>query len=159
MNLSSNRVYRIWVLEKLLSPFPSVDSTAPASYSSAKNFRKVLLSEKNDMYERYAALFALRNNGEKEVIPAIIESLGSKSALLRHEVAYGSKSTNNVVMVVVQDGDGGQGCGDGSQGWEWLVDVVVVVVDGRRGKREWLDVMVEVLGRGVNGWLMLWWWF
>ncbi|PHU02701.1 Deoxyhypusine hydroxylase [Capsicum chinense] len=127
MNLSSNRVYQIWVLEKLPSPFLSVDSTAPASYSSAEDLRKVLLSEKNDMYELYTALFALRNNGEKEVIPAIIESLGSKSALLRHEVAYGSKSTNNVVMVVVQDGDGGQG-------WKKLVDVVVVVL-GRGGGR------------------------
>ncbi|PNX79571.1 deoxyhypusine hydroxylase-like protein [Trifolium pratense] len=40
------------------------------------------------MYERYAALFALRNDGGNEAVAAIIDSLGSKSALLKHEVAY-----------------------------------------------------------------------
>ncbi|KAI5444594.1 hypothetical protein KIW84_013017 [Lathyrus oleraceus] len=40
------------------------------------------------MYERYAALFALRNDGGNKAIAAIIDSLGSKSALLKHEVAY-----------------------------------------------------------------------
>ncbi|KAF3640057.1 hypothetical protein FXO38_22314 [Capsicum annuum] len=73
------------------------------------------------MYKHYAALFALRNNGGEEVICAIIESLGLKSALLRHEVAYSSKSTNNMVVVVVQGGDGGQGR-------EKLVNVVVVAL-------------------------------
>lgn len=38
------------------------------------------------MYERYAALFALRNVGEDAAVSAIIASLGAKSALLRHEV-------------------------------------------------------------------------
>ncbi|XP_049377690.1 deoxyhypusine hydroxylase-B [Solanum stenotomum] len=70
------------------SPFLSVDPAAPASYSSVEDLREVLLSEEKGMYERYAALFALRNNGGEEAISAIIASLGSKSALLRHEVAY-----------------------------------------------------------------------
>jgi len=38
------------------------------------------------MYERYAALFALRNDGGNEAVTSIIDSLSSKSALLRHEV-------------------------------------------------------------------------
>lgn len=38
------------------------------------------------MYERYAALFALRNLGRDEAVSAIVESLGANSALLRHEV-------------------------------------------------------------------------
>lgn len=42
--------------------------------------------KKQGMYERYAALFALRNDGGNEAVTAIIDSLGSKSALLRHEV-------------------------------------------------------------------------
>ena len=49
-------------------------------------FREVLLDEEKGMYERYAALFALRNNGRDEAVAAIIDSLGSKSALLKHEV-------------------------------------------------------------------------
>lgn len=48
--------------------------------------REVLLDEEKGMYERYAALFALRNNGGKEAVGAIVDSLGSKSALLKHEV-------------------------------------------------------------------------
>ncbi|PKI64103.1 hypothetical protein CRG98_015547 [Punica granatum] len=40
------------------------------------------------MYERYAALFALRNHGGDDAIMAIVDSLGCQSALLRHEVAY-----------------------------------------------------------------------
>ncbi|XP_075500849.1 deoxyhypusine hydroxylase-B [Primulina tabacum] len=70
------------------SPFLSVDPAAPASCSSVKELREILLNENKCMYERYAALFALRNLGDNDAISAIIESLGAKSALLRHEVAY-----------------------------------------------------------------------
>lgn len=70
------------------SPFLSVDPAAPASCSSVQELRDTLLDEKKGMYERYAALFALRNNSGEEAVTAIIESLGSRSALLRHEVAY-----------------------------------------------------------------------
>ncbi|KAI5674317.1 hypothetical protein M9H77_14681 [Catharanthus roseus] len=62
------------------SPFLSVDPAAPATYT--------LLNEEKGMYERYGALFGLRNHGGQEAISAIIESLSAKSALLRHEVAY-----------------------------------------------------------------------
>ncbi|KAM6555362.1 hypothetical protein CsatB_002381 [Cannabis sativa] len=71
------------------SPFLSVDPAAAAtSCSSVHQLRDVLLDEEKGMYERYAALFALRNNGGDEAVAAVIDSLGSKSALLRHEVAY-----------------------------------------------------------------------
>lgn len=48
--------------------------------------REVLLDEEKGMYERYAALFALRNHGGDEAVSAIVDSLGAKSALLKHEV-------------------------------------------------------------------------
>ncbi|GLT42327.1 hypothetical protein SLA2020_163310 [Shorea laevis] len=71
------------------SPFMSVDPATPASScSSADKLREVLLDEERGMYERYTALFALRNQGGEEGISAIIDSLGAKSALLKHEVAY-----------------------------------------------------------------------
>ncbi|KAI3445540.1 hypothetical protein Pfo_002205 [Paulownia fortunei] len=70
------------------SPFLSVDPAAPATCSSVQELREILLNEDKSMYERYAALFALRNLGEEEAISAIVESLGANSALLRHEVAY-----------------------------------------------------------------------
>lgn len=70
------------------SPYLSVDPAAPASCSSVSELRDVLLNEGKGMYERYAALFALRNDGGNEAIAAVVDSLGAKSALLRHEVAY-----------------------------------------------------------------------
>ncbi|GAA0142575.1 lyase [Lithospermum erythrorhizon] len=70
------------------SPFLSVDPAAPAACSSVQQLREILLNEDQGMYGRYAALFALRNNGEDDAVSAIIESLDAKSALLRHEVAY-----------------------------------------------------------------------
>lgn len=48
--------------------------------------REVILDEEKGMYERYSALFGLRNHGGDEAVAAIVESLNAKSALLRHEV-------------------------------------------------------------------------
>ncbi|XP_068653103.1 deoxyhypusine hydroxylase-B isoform X2 [Aristolochia californica] len=71
------------------SPFMSIDPAKPASLSSSvDHLREVLLNEKNAMYERYAALFALRNHGGNGAVDAIVAALGARSALLRHEVAY-----------------------------------------------------------------------
>lgn len=39
------------------------------------------------MHDRYAALFALRNNGGDDAVKAIVDSLGANSALFRHEVS------------------------------------------------------------------------
>lgn len=49
-------------------------------------FRELLLDVQESMYERYAALFALRNDGGDGAVSAIVAALGVKSALLRHEV-------------------------------------------------------------------------
>ncbi|CAH8392478.1 unnamed protein product [Eruca vesicaria subsp. sativa] len=71
------------------SPFMSVDPAAPAAaFSSVHQLRQILLDETKGMYERYAALFALRNHGGEEAVSAIVDSLSANSALLRHEVAY-----------------------------------------------------------------------
>lgn len=50
------------------------------------SYRELILNEEKGMYERYGALFGLRNQGGDEAVAAIIESLNAKSALLRHEV-------------------------------------------------------------------------
>uniref|UniRef100_A0ACD5YVI6 Uncharacterized protein n=1 Tax=Avena sativa TaxID=4498 RepID=A0ACD5YVI6_AVESA len=72
-----------------ISPYLSVDPAMPAKQGlSVEQLRELLLSEKEKMYERYAALFALRNDGGDCAVSAIVEALGVKSALLRHEVAY-----------------------------------------------------------------------
>ncbi|XP_020572985.1 deoxyhypusine hydroxylase-B [Phalaenopsis equestris] len=71
------------------SPFHTVDPAIPASLDfSVDQLREVLLNEEEGIYERYSALFALRNQGNDPAVRVIIESLGARSALLRHEVAY-----------------------------------------------------------------------
>ncbi|XP_057818850.1 deoxyhypusine hydroxylase isoform X3 [Cryptomeria japonica] len=69
------------------SPFLSVDPAVPASSeTSIEELRKELLDEEKGMYERYAALFALRNHGGAEAVDAIVAALQAQSALLRHEI-------------------------------------------------------------------------
>uniref|UniRef100_A0A0D9Y1N6 Deoxyhypusine hydroxylase n=1 Tax=Leersia perrieri TaxID=77586 RepID=A0A0D9Y1N6_9ORYZ len=72
-----------------ISPFLSVDPALPAKQGlSVQQLRELLLNEQESIYERYAALFALRNDSGGAAVSAIIAALGVKSALLRHEVAY-----------------------------------------------------------------------
>lgn len=46
----------------------------------------MLLNEDLDLFDRYAAMFALRNRGSPEAVDAIVATLAARSALLRHEV-------------------------------------------------------------------------
>lgn len=90
------------------SPFLSVDPAAPSSCSSVHDLREVILNEEKGMYERYSALFGLRNHGGDEAVAAIVESLNAKSALLRHEVAYvlgqlQNKSASDALSKVLKD--------------------------------------------------------
>lgn len=90
------------------SPFLSVDPAAPSSGSSVHQLREVLLNEDKKMYERYSALFGLRNHGGDEAISAIVKALGANSALLRHEVAYvlgqlQNKSATDALSGVLKD--------------------------------------------------------
>uniref|UniRef100_A0A7N0UIH8 Deoxyhypusine hydroxylase n=1 Tax=Kalanchoe fedtschenkoi TaxID=63787 RepID=A0A7N0UIH8_KALFE len=91
------------------SPFLSVDPAAPAAQdATVEELREKLLNEDKGMYERYSALFALRNQGTREAVSAIIDSLAARSALLRHEVAYvlgqlQNKSASDALIDVLKD--------------------------------------------------------
>ncbi|KAG2501308.1 hypothetical protein HYH03_001106 [Edaphochlamys debaryana] len=71
------------------SPYYSVDP-APALPASTptEELRAALLDEQRRMFDRYSALFALRNKGGKEAVAALGAVFGARSALLKHEVAY-----------------------------------------------------------------------
>lgn len=71
------------------SRYLSVDP-APAYPSSRPlpELRACLLDESAEIFTRYRAMFALRNVGGKDAIEALGLSFQSKSALLKHEVAY-----------------------------------------------------------------------
>lgn len=94
------------------SPYFSVDPAPalPASTPTEK-LREVLLDENERMFDRYAALFALRNKGGPEAVAALGAVFKSRSALLKHEVAYvlgqmqDPKSTEHLLTVLKDGGE------------------------------------------------------
>jgi deoxyhypusine monooxygenase len=72
------------------SRYYSVDPTpaAPAS-TPLPQLRESLLDEQEAIFQRYRAMFALRNRGGGEAVEALGASFAAcASALLKHEVAY-----------------------------------------------------------------------
>ncbi|KAL8290500.1 hypothetical protein RQP46_002758 [Phenoliferia psychrophenolica] len=60
---------------------PSLDLTVP-------QLQAQLLDTKLSLFERYRAMFALRNDGGKEAVLALASGFQDDSALFRHEIAY-----------------------------------------------------------------------
>jgi len=70
------------------SEFDSVDP-APASEDSRVDSLRVTICDENEkMFQRMRALFALRNIGGEDAVEALAAAFESKSALLKHEIAY-----------------------------------------------------------------------
>ncbi|EDL31415.1 deoxyhypusine hydroxylase [Mus musculus] len=69
-------------------PYLSVDPAPPAAEQDVGRLREALLDEARPLFERYRAMFALRNVGGKEAALALAEGLQCGSALFRHEVGY-----------------------------------------------------------------------
>ncbi|GBF91677.1 deoxyhypusine hydroxylase [Raphidocelis subcapitata] len=71
------------------SPYLSVDPTPPLPADTPVDaLRRILLDPKQPMFERYRALFALRNRGGDAAVAVLCEAFSAASALLKHEVAY-----------------------------------------------------------------------
>ena len=68
----------------------SVDPTPPAAADTPTQALKACLLDENErIFDRYRAMFALRNRGGAEAVEALTAALHtSNSALLKHEVAY-----------------------------------------------------------------------
>jgi len=71
-----------------VSEFGSVDPAPPSTDSEVNLLKYSLCDEQARMFERMRALFALRNHGGPESIDALACGFKSKSALLKHEIAY-----------------------------------------------------------------------
>ncbi|KAG7280747.1 hypothetical protein CRUP_037677 [Coryphaenoides rupestris] len=69
------------------NPYSSVDPAPPAPRKSIPELRGVLLDESLPLFERYRAMFALRNNGSEEAVLALGD-VKSSIALFRHEIGY-----------------------------------------------------------------------
>ncbi|XP_046390128.1 deoxyhypusine hydroxylase isoform X2 [Ischnura elegans] len=70
------------------NPFDSVDPAPPASEEDISFLESVLLDEKKTLFDRYRAMFALRNLRTSDSALSIAKGLKAKSALFRHEVAF-----------------------------------------------------------------------
>jgi len=70
------------------NPFKSVDPAPPMEDKDINELTNILLNENESLFERYRAMFALRNKGGDEEVKALSEGLKCKSALFRHEIAF-----------------------------------------------------------------------
>lgn len=70
------------------NPYCSVDPAPPAERKTVSELRSNLLDESLPLFERYRAMFALRNIGNEEAVLALGDGLQCSSALFRHEIGY-----------------------------------------------------------------------
>lgn len=70
------------------SEFDSVDPAPPSEDSRVDSLRVSICDENEKMFQRMRALFALRNIGGEVAVEALAAAFESKSALLKHEIAY-----------------------------------------------------------------------
>ncbi|XP_004714335.1 deoxyhypusine hydroxylase [Echinops telfairi] len=74
--------------EPAAGPYLSVDPAPPAEERDVGRLREALLDETLPLFDRYRAMFALRNAGGEEAALALADGLRCGSALFRHEVGY-----------------------------------------------------------------------
>ena len=77
----------------MLSPYSSVDPAPPHPKHEplrTEEIGTILLDENAPLFERFRAMFSLRNRGGKDCVKELGNALvnDTSSALLRHEVAY-----------------------------------------------------------------------
>lgn len=71
-----------------VSRYASVDPAPPSSETSVPRLCEILMDEKETLFNRYRAMFSLRNLYTPESINALGEGLKASSALFRHEIAF-----------------------------------------------------------------------
>ena len=70
------------------NPYSSVDPTPPSEETDVSKLKHILLDEKETLFNRYRAMFALRNMRSTEAVLALTAGLKAGSALFKHEVAF-----------------------------------------------------------------------
>ncbi|CAG4965861.1 unnamed protein product [Colias eurytheme] len=70
------------------SKFLSIDPAPPSTEQDIETLKGTMLDESKSLFERYRAMFSLRNLGTTESINALGEGFKASSALFRHEVAF-----------------------------------------------------------------------
>lgn len=70
------------------NPYNSVDPAPPATETDVPTLKTTLLNENAPLFQRYRAMFSLRNLRTKEAVQALGSALKCGSALFRHEIAF-----------------------------------------------------------------------
>lgn len=72
------------------NPYLSTDPAPPETVdkTDVPQLKETLLNQSVPLFERYRAMFSLRNLGTNESVLALAEGLNSGGALFRHEIAY-----------------------------------------------------------------------
>ncbi len=71
-----------------VSQFGSVDPAPPSKLGDIETWKHSLVDEEIPLFQRMRNVFALRNEGSDDSCLALCFGFESKSALLRHELAY-----------------------------------------------------------------------
>ncbi|XP_045487923.1 deoxyhypusine hydroxylase [Pieris rapae] len=75
--------------EKLSSSkFLSIDPAPPSTEEDVEVLKNTMMDESKTLFDRYRAMFSLRNLGTTESINALGQGFKASSALFRHEVAF-----------------------------------------------------------------------
>ncbi|GAA5901678.1 deoxyhypusine monooxygenase [Sporobolomyces salmoneus] len=72
----------------LVSAAHSAALPSSSTPASIPELEKILLDTKLPLFERYRAMFALRNDGSREAVLALARGFEDSSALFRHEIAF-----------------------------------------------------------------------
>ncbi|TMW69298.1 hypothetical protein Poli38472_001454 [Pythium oligandrum] len=82
------------------NPYLSVDP-APAAEKdvSTEELKAVLLDNSRSLFDRYRAMFSLRNRNTEDAALALASAFDDSSALFRHEIAYVMGQMENPVTV------------------------------------------------------------
>ena len=70
------------------SPYMSVDPAPPAQEGDITSWKQQLCTPSLPLFQRYRALFSLRNLGGRDAVCALLSAMDDSSVLLKHEVAY-----------------------------------------------------------------------
>lgn len=70
------------------NPYHSIDPAPPFNTNNISELKSTLLDENKCLFERYRAMFSLRNLQTKDAIEALGSALKCGTALFRHEIAF-----------------------------------------------------------------------
>lgn len=66
-----------------IDPAPAAEKNTPTV-----ELQQILLDTSRSLFERYRAMFSLRNRNTEDAVEALAAAFDDKSALFRHEIAY-----------------------------------------------------------------------